>query len=103
MDGGMYRQGKSPQGLFIENQQTISSLDTSSGTGNFHLKPNGVFYIKTGDIPVICSTRNFKDNGRIKYATQSGPMLVIDGQIHPAFKGRLNKFKYKEWCWYSTR
>jgi len=91
MNGGMYKQDNSPQGLFIENQRTQSPLDTSTGSGNFYLKPNGVFYITTDNIPVICSTENFTDNGKIKYATQSGPMLVIDGQIHPAFKqGSVN-------------
>jgi uncharacterized protein YigE (DUF2233 family) len=86
MNGGMYKPDNSPQGLFIEKQTTLSPLDTSSGGGNFYLKPNGVFYITTGNTPVICTTTSFKDNGKIKYATQSGPMLVIDGQIHPAFK-----------------
>ncbi|MEP7231203.1 MAG: phosphodiester glycosidase family protein [Ginsengibacter sp.] len=86
MNGGMYKQDNSPQGLFIENQRTVRPLDTASGNGNFYLKPNGVFYITTNNIPVICRTTNFIYNGQIKYATQSGPMLVIDGQIHPAFK-----------------
>jgi uncharacterized protein YigE (DUF2233 family) len=86
MNGGMYKPDNSPQGLFIENQKTLSPLDTSNGGGNFYLKPNGIFYLTTDNSPVICSTNNFKDSGKIKYATQSGPMLVIDGQIHPAFK-----------------
>ncbi len=86
MNGGMYKQDNSPQGLFIENQKTITPLDTSSGNGNFYLKPNGVFYITTNNIPVICSTTSFEDNGKIKYGTQSGPMLIINGQIHSAFK-----------------
>ena len=86
MNGGMYKPDNSPQGLFIENQIAISPLDTSSGSGNFYLKPNGVFYITTKNIPAVCSSTKFKDNGEIKYATQSGPMLVVDGQIHPAFK-----------------
>ena len=85
MNGGMYKQDNSPQGLFIENQRTLTPLDTTSGNGNFYLKPNGVFYITTNNIPFICRTANFTDNGQIKYATQSGPMLIIDGQIHPAF------------------
>ena len=85
MNGGMYKQDNSPQGLFIENQRTLTPLDTTSGNGNFYLKPNGVFYITTNNIPFICRTANFADNGQIKYATQSGPMLIIDGQIHPAF------------------
>ena len=86
MNGGMYKADNSPQGLFIQDKKTLNPLDTSSGNGNFYLKPNGVFYLTTDNNPVICKTENFTNNGKIKYATQSGPMLVIDGQIHPAFK-----------------
>ena len=86
MNGGMYKPDNSPQGLFIENRETASPLDTTNGKGNFYLKPNGVFYITTDNLPAVCNTTNFTDNGKVKYATQSGPMLVIDGQIHPAFK-----------------
>ena len=50
------------------------------------MNPNGVFYITTDNIPIICKTIEFKANKKIKYATQSGPMLIIDGQIHAAFK-----------------
>jgi uncharacterized protein YigE (DUF2233 family) len=91
MNGGMYTQDNSPKGLYIENQRTVTPLDTLSGKGNFYLKPNGVFYLTTDNIPVVCNTTSFRNNGQIKYATQSGPMLLIDGQIHPAFKaGSLN-------------
>lgn len=86
MNAGMFKGDHSPQGLFIQQQETITPLDTSSGSGNFYLKPNGVFYISTSNIPAICKTADFADNGAIKYATQSGPMLVIDGAIHPVFK-----------------
>jgi uncharacterized protein YigE (DUF2233 family) len=86
MNGGMYKQDNSPQGLFVDVQKIISHLDTINGNGNFYLKPNGVFYITTDNVPIICNTTKFIDNGNIKYATQSGPMLIIDGQIHSAFK-----------------
>ena len=86
MNAGMYKEDNSPLGLFIEDHKTKTSLNTKSGEGNFYLKPNGVFYITADNLPVICNTVSFRSNGKIKYATQSGPMLVIDGKIHPAFK-----------------
>jgi uncharacterized protein YigE (DUF2233 family) len=86
MNGGMYKTDNSPLGLFIEATKVVTSLNTASGNGNFYLKPNGVFYITTDNQGNICKTENFKTSSKIKYATQSGPMLVINGQIHPAFK-----------------
>lgn len=86
MNAGMYKKDNSPQGLFIENRKLVTALDTTGGAGNFYLKPNGVFYIRVDNLPVICSATKFINNGKLKYATQSGPMLVIDGQIHSAFK-----------------
>ncbi len=86
MNGGMFSKDFSPQGLFIQNKKTVVGIDTAHGNGNFYLKPNGVFYITTDNTPIVCKTTDFKDNGKIKYATQSGPMLVVDGQLHAAFK-----------------
>lgn len=92
MNGGMYKPGGSPLGLYIQNKVILSPLDTTTASGNFYLKPNGVFYLTTDNTAAICTTPEFKNNGKIKYATQSGPMLVINGQIHPAFKeGSPNK------------
>lgn len=85
-NGGMYKPDRTPQGLYIEKQKTLSSLDSSNNSGNFYLKPNGVFYLTTENLAFVCKTENFYNNGSIKFATQSGPMLVVDGQIHPAFK-----------------
>jgi uncharacterized protein YigE (DUF2233 family) len=86
MNGGMYKKDQSPQGLYIENSIELSPLDTLYGNGNFYLKPNGVFYITKTNIAIICQTKEFIDNGQIKFATQSGPMLLIDGAVHSAFK-----------------
>jgi uncharacterized protein YigE (DUF2233 family) len=85
MNGGMFKKDYSPQGLFIQQQKTLIPLDTSSGEGNFYIKPNGVFYITTDKQAVICKTTDFIDNGRINYATQSGPMLVVDGVFNATF------------------
>jgi uncharacterized protein YigE (DUF2233 family) len=95
MNGGMYKPDNSPQGLFIQDKKTLAALDTSSGNGNFYLKPNGVFYITTDRKAVVCQTSNFNDDGTIEYATQSGPMLVIDGNIHPVFKKGSNNLNIR--------
>ncbi len=86
MNAGMYQPDNSPQGLFIENGVTQQPLDTLSGGGNFYMKPNGVFYITTGNQAVVCTTPDFVKARDVKFATQSGPMLLINGAVHPAFK-----------------
>jgi len=92
MNGGMFTPRYTPQGLFIEHQTTVAPLDTASGAGNFYLKPNGVFYTTTANTAHICPTTDFRNDGQVAYATQSGPLLVIDGRIHPAFQpGSTNR------------
>lgn len=86
MNGGMFNRDFSPQGLYIENFKTLADIDTGSGEGNFYLKPNGVFYLTDKNDAYICTTNEFMANKNIKYATQSGPMLLVDGVIHPAFQ-----------------
>lgn len=86
MNGGMYMPDFSPVGLFIQDGKILKKINKETGKGNFFLKPNGVFYITKDNHPVICKTESFKNNGNVRYATQSGPMLVIDGEIHPSFK-----------------
>lgn len=86
MNGGMFAPGFDPKGLFIENEKVRSPLDTTTGAGNFYLKPNGVFYLDTDRSAHIVPTAAFRNDGRVAYATQSGPLLVLDGKIHPAFR-----------------
>lgn len=86
MNGGMFMEDFSPLGLYIENQKTHRSLNSSAGYGNFYLKPNGVFYITTEKTAKICKTEDFKPDNSIRFATQSGPMLLVDGEIHRAFQ-----------------
>ena len=92
MNGGMYKKDFSPQGLYVEKGKILSKLDTiDKGFGNFYLQPNGVFLITENGMPIITKTQDFKIYNAIDYATQSGPMLVIDGALHPKFnKGSSN-------------
>lgn len=85
MNGGMYKTDKSPQGLFIENGVVKAKIDSTSADGNFYLKPNGIFYLTTKKEARVVKTETFKVYNDVNFATQSGPMLVIDGEIHKAF------------------
>ncbi|MFM9986534.1 MAG: phosphodiester glycosidase family protein, partial [Flavobacteriales bacterium] len=69
-----------------ENGKVYHQLNTADGNGNFHLKPNGVFYLTKNRKAAICSTPEFAMSESIAYATQSGPMLIHRGKIHDAFK-----------------
>ncbi|MEM6721957.1 MAG: phosphodiester glycosidase family protein [Bacteroidota bacterium] len=92
MNGGMYLKDQSPQGLYVEDGRIITPEDSKKeGYGNFYLQPNGVFYINKYNKAIICVSDSLKATRSIKYATQSGPMLVIDGQLHEKFtKGSKN-------------
>lgn len=92
INGGMYKKDLSPQGLYIEKGIQYSALNSiEDGYGNFYLQPNGIFYISEGNNAGITQTNAFSKSESIKYATQSGPMLIIDGKMHGAFqKGSTN-------------
>ena len=82
----MYHRDRSPVGLYVEGGQQQKRANTNDGPGNFHLKPNGVFYIDEDGQAGVAETEAFLGVSlRPYYATQSGPMLVIDGAIHPRF------------------
>ena len=84
MNAGMFQEDQSPVGLYVERSRTLHSADTRGGGGsNFHLKPNGVFWIGEGVAGVTETGQFLASPPAARYATQSGPMLVIDGSIHP--------------------
>lgn len=85
MNAGMYHPDRRPVGLYVENGREIGRIVTRKGPGNFGMLPNGVLCLDDASASVI-EARRFKAEGiRCRYATQSGPMLVIDGALHPRF------------------
>lgn len=85
MNGGMYHPDRRPVGLFIENGTEISRIVTRAGPGNFGLLPNGVLCLSAGQAEIFESREFAAAEPKCTYATQSGPMLVIDGALHPRF------------------
>lgn len=85
MNAGMYHEDRAPVGLYIENGETTQTIITSDGPGNFGLLPNGVFCINDTSAQVVEALRYVGENTQCRDATQSGPMLVIDGELHPKF------------------
>jgi len=86
MNGGMYKKDLSPLGLYVENGKVLVKINsTKTAHGNFYLQPNGIFYLTKDYNAIVCKTTDFVFNDNVKYATQSGPMLLIDGEIHTKF------------------
>lgn len=95
LNGGMYHPDNSPVGLYIEEGRELVRANTRGGPGNFHMRPNGVFYL-TGEVAEILETRSFiKRRPQADFATQSGPMLVIDGKLHAHFARYGGSRKYR--------
>ncbi|MFN3559474.1 MAG: phosphodiester glycosidase family protein [Brevundimonas sp.] len=85
MNAGMYDAELDAIGLLIEDGRELKPLNLRDGPGNFHLKPNGVFAIdRSGRARVVESTAWTRGEATA-FATQSGPMLVLGGALHPAF------------------
>ena len=85
MNAGMYEPDYSPVGLFVDHDEQLAPLNLRNGRGNFYLKPNGVFWLDGKKAHVTESAQYARLAPKPTLATQSGPMLVIDGQLHPAF------------------
>jgi len=85
MNGGMYHPDRRPVGHYVEDGATDGRLVLSAGPGNFGMLPNGVFCIAPDGFAVIESRRFAEERPECRHATQSGPMLLIDGAVHPRF------------------
>lgn len=85
MNAGIFEPGGIPSGLHLESGKTLRPLNLADAPGNFFLKPNGVCGFTPGG-PFIGNCATWKATGKEVWAIQAGPMLLIDGQRHPAFR-----------------
>jgi uncharacterized protein YigE (DUF2233 family) len=85
MNAGMYHPDRAPVGHYVENGVETMRVIPNAGPGNFGLLPNGVLCITDTSARVIETLRYLDEAPACRDATQSGPMLVIDGELHPRF------------------
>lgn len=96
MNAGLFQMGGTPCGLHIEDGKTLHAINLANGEGNFHLKPNGVLWIEAAgkdrrafvaaSEAFLTHQRELAGGSVVQTAVQSGPLLLIDGRRHPAFR-----------------
>lgn len=94
-NSGIYAPGLKPLGLHVENGRTLVPLNMASRGGNFALLPNGVFWVKGARAGVTETRRYAALNVQPTFATQSGPLLLQSGRMHPAFNRSGTSFKLR--------
>jgi uncharacterized protein YigE (DUF2233 family) len=98
-NAGIYDRKGAPLGLFVEDGHTRVPLNLAHGNpaaGNFSLRPNGVFAVYPDGHAAVRTSEAFKADGKaVTLATQSGPMLVIDGQLNPQFEDESASMKWR--------
>ena len=102
MNGGMYGEDFSPVGLYVEEGKELAPVNTKTVTGapaqipNFYKQPNGIFYLDGKTAGVRATEAYLAAPPAAHFATQSGPMLLIDGKIHPAFIENSTDLKQRD-------
>ena len=94
-NAGMFDSNLKPVGLYVEQGRELVHANTKSGRGNFHMKPNGIFYISADNAAVAETQAFLKQRPQADLATQSGPMLVMDGRLHPRFNRGSTSLKLR--------
>ena len=85
MNGGIFEPGGVPSGLMVQDGKTLLPVNRKPGKGNFFLMPNGIFLIGSEGAAVIRTDEYPLEGVDVKYAVQSGPLLLRKGKVHPAF------------------
>jgi uncharacterized protein YigE (DUF2233 family) len=85
MNAGIFSTEYAPLGLHIEDGRVLRPLNSAKGWGNFFLKPNGVFFLANKKAAVVDTATYATLKVKPDIATQSGPLLVFHGKLHPKF------------------
>jgi uncharacterized protein YigE (DUF2233 family) len=83
-NGGLYHSPEVPVGWTVVDGVQTRPIERGEGVGNFFLTPNGAFWLDAAG-PHVARTEAIAATGKVRAATQSGPLLVERGALHPAF------------------
>lgn len=83
-----------PYVLKPSNNKVIK-LDKKGTLPNFYLEPNGIFYITNDGKAGICKTIVYSNIANVEFATQSGPMLLINGKVNIIFNPKSNNLNIR--------
>ncbi|AWH89895.1 phosphodiester glycosidase family protein [Limnobaculum parvum] len=84
INGGIYSKSYQPEGLYIEQGKVLSKLNRQEGTGNFFIRPGGVFSVRNGNAR-IDTLDKFRLTPMPDFAVQSGPILINQGVVNNKF------------------
>ncbi len=99
-NAGIYKPDNSPEGLYIENGKKYVKVNYKqpAGYANFYMnfgkeaRSNGIFIVTDKNKASVIKANEYKYSENIKFATQSGPLMLRNGKINPKFtKGSKNK------------
>lgn len=94
MNGGIYDKAYAPLGLYIEDGKRLTPVNRSAGGGNFFIRPGGVFLVENGRAKIV-PLPAYKPSPAIRYAVQSGPMLIENGAINWRLKPSASSRKLR--------
>lgn len=94
MAGGMFHSDSTPVGLYLERGRELHAINREEGEGNFFSKPNGVLYFNQTTTRasakyvsgILETEAYFKSKPKSDYAVQSGPILVMNGEVLAKFQ-----------------
>jgi uncharacterized protein YigE (DUF2233 family) len=95
-NAGMYDENHRPIGYYVQDGVRKVGINRYECSGNFCLKPNGIFGLKKDTSAFVVETDQYKlTSADLIGATQSGPMLVVDGKIHPRFNPKSDNLNIR--------
>jgi len=83
MNAGMFHPDYAPVGLLVIDGREVTPLNLAAGEGNFFLEPNGVFLLTPAGVRIVASQQYPQIAEPVMLATQSGPLLLERGKVHP--------------------